>query len=175
MTRNKKNIPMYAACILLCLVLITTYMTSGLYARYTAEGLGSDSARVATFDITNSDLRFSEKMRIDIAPAEDEVKEIAINNKSEVVVKYTLKVVNQTNNIPLQFKISPDGGSTFTDMIALKDQEGKPTGEVISEGNLVPGASAVLKIKIVWDKQGAEQYMGMVDLVKIELKAEQID
>lgn len=49
MTKNKKNRPMYAACILLCLVLITAHMTSGLYSRYTAGGSGSDSARVISF------------------------------------------------------------------------------------------------------------------------------
>ncbi|MBR4020581.1 MAG: hypothetical protein IKI99_04640 [Firmicutes bacterium] len=46
----KLNIPMCAACILLCLTLITTHMTGGLYAKYTASGAGSDSARVAKFN-----------------------------------------------------------------------------------------------------------------------------
>ena len=43
------NIMLRLAGILFCLVLITTSMMSGLYARYTAEGKGEDSARVATF------------------------------------------------------------------------------------------------------------------------------
>ena len=38
------------SAILFCLVLISTSMTSGLYARYTARGTGSDSARVIKFN-----------------------------------------------------------------------------------------------------------------------------
>ena len=43
----------FIAGILLCLVLITTAMMGGLFARYTATGTGSDQARVAKFgDLT---------------------------------------------------------------------------------------------------------------------------
>lgn len=44
---------MFFAGILFCLVLITTAMMGGLFARYTTTGTGSDSARVAKFgDLT---------------------------------------------------------------------------------------------------------------------------
>lgn len=45
----KMNIPMCVACVLLCLTLISVYLTSGLYAKYTAASVGSDSARVIRF------------------------------------------------------------------------------------------------------------------------------
>lgn len=45
----KLNIPMCAACILLCLTLISIHMTGGLYAKYTSDAQGSDSARVAKY------------------------------------------------------------------------------------------------------------------------------
>ena len=40
---------MWIAGVLFCLVLITTAMMGGLFARYITSGTGSDSARVATF------------------------------------------------------------------------------------------------------------------------------
>lgn len=43
------NWPMRIASVLLCLVLLTTCLSFGLYARYTASGTASDSARVIRF------------------------------------------------------------------------------------------------------------------------------
>ena len=43
------NIPMALACVLFCLVLISTHFTSGLYARYIVTDSASDSARVVAF------------------------------------------------------------------------------------------------------------------------------
>lgn len=48
-TKIKMNIPMCAACVLFCLTLLSTYMTGGLFARYTTEGSVSDSAKVMKF------------------------------------------------------------------------------------------------------------------------------
>lgn len=45
----KKNWPMRIASILLCLVLFTTYLMFGLYARYTTKGESTGSARVIKF------------------------------------------------------------------------------------------------------------------------------
>ncbi|MBR6806882.1 MAG: hypothetical protein IKM46_00735 [Clostridia bacterium] len=51
--RAKMNIPMCAACVLLCLTLFSCYLCGGLFAKYTTSGAGDDSARVITFgDLT---------------------------------------------------------------------------------------------------------------------------
>lgn len=53
MARNKEtekpNIMMCIACVLFCLTLISAYMTSGLYAKYTVTSNGRDLARVIKF------------------------------------------------------------------------------------------------------------------------------
>lgn len=55
-SKPKMNIPMCVAGVLFCLTLISVYMVSGLYARYSTSGTGSDSARVIKFgDITISE------------------------------------------------------------------------------------------------------------------------
>lgn len=46
---TKMNKMMCIAGVLLCLTLIMTHMTSGLYSRYVSSASGSDSARVITF------------------------------------------------------------------------------------------------------------------------------
>lgn len=49
----KVNTPVCAACVLLCLTLISVYFTCGLFAKYTAADEKGDSARVISFgDIT---------------------------------------------------------------------------------------------------------------------------
>jgi len=53
MTRKRKasklNIPMCAAVVLICLTMFSFHFTSGLYAKYSTDASGSDSARVISF------------------------------------------------------------------------------------------------------------------------------
>ena len=98
--KNRIMNPMLsAAAILLCLVLITSHFTSGLYAKYTAEASGSGSARVASF-VIETDL---DRVRLGTSEAptlllggEDEVQSAElpffIANGSEVTVGYSITV-----------------------------------------------------------------------------------
>lgn len=47
--KTVRNIPIRIACVLLCLTLVSIYLTSGLYARYMSSATGNDSARVIQF------------------------------------------------------------------------------------------------------------------------------
>lgn len=56
MPKKNRRIPLgtlliRTAAVLFCLVMVTTYLTAGLYARYTAQSRSGDSARVAKFDV----------------------------------------------------------------------------------------------------------------------------
>lgn len=83
MNKMKLNIPMYAALVLLLLTLITTHITSGLYARYTGVVSGSENVRVAKF-----------KVACDVEPVSDEEGKytLTVTNDSEVAVKYSIVV-----------------------------------------------------------------------------------
>lgn len=48
-TSKKHPVPFYIAMVALCLLLVSTYMTSGLFARYATGISASDAARVAMF------------------------------------------------------------------------------------------------------------------------------
>ena len=98
---KKVNIPILIAMVLLSLTLISTYFTSGLYARYTEYAEGSDSGRVAQFQI-ETDLDYvtlgianNETPSLELG-GEMDVQEVSlpfyIESRSEVTACYSVKV-----------------------------------------------------------------------------------
>jgi len=92
MKKNRRiNIPMRIASILLCLVLFSVYMTSGMLAKYTTGGSGRDQGRVAKFSVSaaadNANYVFTQG-------EETPVKSytVTVNNPSEVAVRYTVQL-----------------------------------------------------------------------------------
>ena len=85
------NIPMRIASILLCLVLFSVYMTSGMLAKYTTGGSGKDQSRVAKFSVSatadNANYEFKQG-------EETPIKEykVKVENPSEVAVRYTVQL-----------------------------------------------------------------------------------
>lgn len=117
------SIMMRIACTLFCLVLISTSMMSGLYAKYTARGEGSDSARVAEFTVEGQ--LSPNDVTVDIGNAQTEGEfTLTTSNTSEVAVRYDV-VLEAT--VPAGITVSLDGvaGSlvggkyTFTDVDQL--------------------------------------------------------
>lgn len=92
--KTKKNIPLRLAAALLCLTLVSTYLVSGLLARYTAQGNGDDAARVAGFCPTAS--ISPDNGIIKYATDDPDVYvltyKITVENPSEVAVDYDLVV-----------------------------------------------------------------------------------
>lgn len=83
MKGRKHNIPMCMALVLLCLTMLTTHLTGGLYARYTTTATGSDGARVARFDVQCT--------VVEDGDTEGQFK-VTVKNESEVTVSYKLQV-----------------------------------------------------------------------------------
>lgn len=160
--RTKLNIPMCLAGVLLCLTLISVHLTSGLYARYTTTAEGSDLARVAVFKVTEDRTTFSSGVVLGVAPGEKPTTAaIHVKNDSEVAIRYTITVTNETENLPLSFRVGDGTESAVT-----------ATGS----WNMSVGSETDCVLRIYWkDVAGAEAYMGMVDKISITLTAEQID
>lgn len=78
--------------VLLCAMLITFSMMSGLYARYSTTVTGEASAQVAKFDVQVSG--DDSGVSVDVSQATDNVYTITIKNDSEVTVQYGLSVSN---------------------------------------------------------------------------------
>lgn len=92
---NKRSpILLYIGLFLLAAVLISSYMVSGLYARYTTTSTGSDSARVARFDVSNSIDSIEADIKLnffDSAALSDQFK-FTVESKSEVSLIYDVVV-----------------------------------------------------------------------------------
>ena len=92
---NKKSpILFYIGLILLAVVLISAYMVSGLYPKYTSMATGSDSARVAKFDVTNNIDSHSADIRLNFfdADALSDSFLFTVESKSEVSLTYDVVV-----------------------------------------------------------------------------------
>lgn len=121
---SQLNIPMCAAGVLLCLTLFSVHLTSGLYAKYTATATGSDSARVAKFEVVYA------KDPDDIVITSDGVNNdniyaFTITNNSEVAVSYQLSLQDEPpNGVTYQFSpqngdLDPVGGANTADNSTL--------------------------------------------------------
>ena len=100
--KPKMNIAMNIAMVLFCLTVFTTYLASGLYAKYSTQATGSDSARVIKFgeiSITETgdfliDKNGNSTGKMLIIPGVDIMKQAAVNyDGSEAATYVFLEVV----------------------------------------------------------------------------------
>ena len=155
--RNTDSITLRVAAVLLLLVMITSCMVSGQYARYITTAAGSDSAHVAKFSIQESSTLLTENIAISMIPGTTENTAITIKNDSEVAVSYTVNVTNQ--NFPLTFQI----------------QDGSTLHAIPFVSTLNPGATMTYTLITTWPGEADNRYAGMVDLLEISMSAVQID
>lgn len=162
--RAKVNIPICAAAILLCLTMFSVHLTSGVYARYTTTASGSDSARVAKFEIEETGTVLSSGIEAALVPGEKVERTISVENKSEVIVKYSVSLTNETGNLPLAISLTKMGGVP---------------GDGVDYDVLGIGELAEYTVSLYWPDDKPEycfpEYVGMIDQVRIKLTAEQMD
>jgi len=160
---------MRLAAVLLSLVMLTTGIVSGRYARYVTGATGSDSARVAKFKVNQSILYQEENLSQsatvpmpDILPGGSRSVFVEVAHDTETAVKNTFKV-DSTGNLPLTFRVSE------------KNTRAAMGGE--EEFTYTPGTFTVqYDVTITWpDTANAQAYIGMVDLLTITVTTEQID
>ena len=176
---NKKrpNIMMCLAFVLLCLTLVTTHLTGGLYAKYVAKDSAEDSARVAKFDVditTGESQTYTFHPEVKIQPGISEITRIHIANSNEVAVSVTVRVSNETLNIPLEFliaEIQENNQSNQNNEVVYHEAKAEKTFVVYPDSDYTHDLVVVSK----WDSANSIHYMGMVDLIEIEVHVEQID
>lgn len=151
MQKNINCILMRTVAVLLMLVLLSTGIVSGRYARYVSSASGEDGARVAKFDVTVSDNAFSSFFTVNIRPGDSIKKTVKVTNNSEVVVAMDFSVENVYKNLPLE----------------ILNQLG---------GEIAPGETKDIPLTIFWPEDKADDsYCGKVDLLKISLTVVQVD
>ena len=167
------------AALLVCLVLITTYLLSGAYSKFYTSASGGDSARVAHFSpsFNSNKIIVSDQLPGYSAEIPFEVKNTSGDKASEVAMKYKI-VLKTTGNIPLTFTLKNSEGTA----LLTRNCDGK-SGEQIYEYSASSLVFSVgtketvqYKLKIEWpEAQNNAQFSGMTDAVYLSVEFEQID
>lgn len=158
MNENRKlhAVVLRIAAVLLVLVMLSTSMVAGRYARYTTTASGYDAARIARFSVTESgDLR--QTFKVKVSPGEAVPITVQLKNDSEVAVAYTVSAENYFRNLPLEFTVIDTATS----------QPAQP---------LAPGETRELALQIFWQEDITDdKYIGMVDLIHLTIRVTQVD
>lgn len=104
--KAKLNIPMCAACVLLCLTMISIHLMSGLYAKYTTSAQGGDFARVIKFgDLTLTETgSFYQENKLMIIPGVDLQKKVEVDFKGSESATYIFIDITPTNWVTTDYK-----------------------------------------------------------------------
>ena len=174
------------AALLVCLVLITTYLLSGAYSKFFSGASGGDSARVARFSpkFTSTKIITVKNQLPGFPDVTDNsyvidfsVQNTSDENPSEVAMKYKI-VLKTTGNIPLKFTVCKSDGSNSKEF-NCNGISGEQIYEYTSD-SLVFGVGTKetvnYKLIIEWpsDRNNA-QFSGMTDAVYLSAEFEQID
>jgi len=169
MQKNINCILMRTVAVLLMLVLVSTSIVTGRFARYVSTASYSDSARVAKFNIvTSADSRSTTEIQAKLVPG-DNVEGIVVKNFSEVAVDFTLTVDNVSDNLPLVFSVK-DGDTSIT---STENSD----GSITFTSTVAPNRTEkflTLYIKWPFDENNID-LCGRVDLIRITLDAVQAD
>ncbi len=169
---RKTPICFFAGLLILCLTLVSTYMVSGIYARYTTSADSSDNARVAEFSvsqslkITKSDNTVAETFIIgdDLYPGKRMTYTYSVTNNSEVTVEFVVSGRELLGELPLVIK----SGETSVELVSQEKDCASLT--------LLPGQSGVLTFYVEWpETENNISFVGMVSQIEITVRAEQKD
>jgi hypothetical protein len=169
---SKTPICFLAGLLLLCLTLISTHMTSGLYAKYITFADGSDNARVAEFSISQSlqitkgDNTPAETFIIgdDLYPGKRTTYTYSVTNNSEVAVEFIVSGRELLGDLPLVIR----SGETSVELVA----QAKDCASLM----LSPKQSGVLTFYVEWpETQNDISFVGMISQIEITVRAEQKD
>ena len=163
-SREKEKWIMYTLAILLCLVLTTFWLMCNMYAKYSAKASGSDSARVAKFNVTEEGTA-TQQIKADVYPGFSQTYNVSVTNASEVAISYSMDIQNKYANLPLEFKMLDSNDNEITSKSI--DISATDHGEHI------------YKLEISWptdsDDNKSAEYAGKTDLLEITLSATQKD
>lgn len=88
--KTRPPIAIIAASVLLCLVLVSVHMTSGMFARYTVQAQSDDAARAAAFNVSAEADTYHPVSIIADGTDENGVATytVKVKNNSEITVRY---------------------------------------------------------------------------------------
>ena len=175
-SEQKEKYIIYTAAILLCLVMASFWLMSNIYARYTTQASGGDSARVAIFghdasiDISN----FPNKWK----PGTEYTYKITVTNQtgqktSEVAQKYNMEI-KTAGNLPLVYTLTKD--RTQIGEFAESSENNHIFKNDTMKFQAGTAGNDTYQLKIKWPKEINDASLsGIPDYAKININVEQID
>lgn len=151
---SRPNWILRIAGVLLCLTLLSTHFTSGMMARYSTTVSGSDSARVAKFEVKQTGTFTKDLYLEDYYPGFSQQYTIVLENRSEVAVQCKVTVEKLSDNMPIQISFTP-----VNEQLAPNDTQGNTYNLTIS-----------------WPSGASDAaYSYEVDAIRIRVDAVQVD
>lgn len=157
---EKWSIPLRLAAVLLCLTMVSLNLVSGLLAKYTTSSSGSDSARVAVFDVTGNGSATQTLLLQNMKPGATQQYELKVKNSGETAALLKWQI-ESTQNLPITYQIS---GESVENNVAY-------------EKEIPMGANEVdLTLTVNWpESENDYKWSYEVDQVTITLTYLQID
>lgn len=166
-SREKEKWIIYSLVILLCLVLASFWLMCNIYAKYSTESSGSDHARVAKFNVTQTGTA-TQQIDVTVYPGFSQTYDVEVTNDSEVAIDYIMELNNKYGNLPLKMQ-----------MLDSNEKEISSKTVSVEAGDKT---AHIYKLKVSWPKEGNENmdlqnpdYAGKTDIIEITLKAVQKD
>lgn len=160
-SRQKDKWIVYTLVILLCLVLVSFWLMCNMYAKYTSQASGSDSARVAKFNVTEAG-EATQQIQVEAWPGFKQEYKVSVTNNSEVAIDYTMDIKNKYENLPLKFQMLDENG---TEIIPKK-------AEISAQDQ----TQHIYTLRISWPESEQDpDYAGKADVIEITLNAVQKD
>ena len=165
---TRENRLLQIVLILLALTLISFWLLSNMYARYVTQSEGSDSARVAQFQIGNENhLNETYVLNPMMSGGEDQKVTVRITNDSEVAVRYTF-TFKTDGNLPLAITGSGPSGTT------LQKTDGKNVWTIDKAPATKCDEVYTFNLSLE-NNDESYQYAGGVEKIQLTVQAEQID
>lgn len=172
-TGTKRTIKRLPTFTYLAYILAATVVFTGVtFSGYISTTSGSNVARVAKFEITETiDSSGVYYVSADLYPGTYKDTKIIVKNTSEVVVDYMVSVANVSNALPLEFFVYEDEN---------KDGEWTEGENIVATPftkTMEPSdQSTNYTLRVSWPAQeNSAAYAGMKDIISITLDAVQKD
>ena len=124
--KNLSGIVMRVAAILICLVLFSSHLASGMFARYIVSESGKGGAHVASYDVC-------------IVPVDNGQTDVIGTTSPDGVVTYRFKVDNSKSDVAVEAKLSVMFSDSEIESVAGKFDsvkiDGHEPAEIKDEGN----------------------------------------
>lgn len=151
MEKKKRPILLIVAFIIMILTTISFSLVVVTYSRYISSKVDINQSVVAKFEVSDAleGIGIYDTLSITLNPGESKVQNIVVTNSGEVDVKYSISVINVTNNLPLTF--------------------------VTEDSIIKAGQELTCQITIKWDAlKNSPEFAGKTDVIRIIVTAEQV-